>query len=72
MTAYLGIGLPGGYEIWVILLIVLLLFGHRLPGMARSLGSGITEFKKGLKGNEEKGSSSNPTDSNNDDSSTKN
>jgi TatA/E family protein of Tat protein translocase len=29
--------------------VVLLLFGHRLPGMARSLGSGITEFKKGLK-----------------------
>jgi TatA/E family protein of Tat protein translocase len=33
----------------VILIIALLLFGHRIPGMARSLGSGITEFKKGLK-----------------------
>ena len=47
MTAFLGI--PGGWEIWVILLIALLLFGHRIPGMARSLGSGIVEFKKGLK-----------------------
>ena len=35
---------------WLILLaIVLLLFGTRIPGIARSLGSGITEFKKGLK-----------------------
>ena len=34
----------------MILLIALLLFGHRIPGMARSLGSGIVEFKKGLKG----------------------
>lgn len=48
MTAYLAF-LPGGYELWVILIIALLLFGHRIPGMARSLGSGITEFKKGLK-----------------------
>ncbi len=47
MIAFLGI--PGGWEIWVILLIALLLFGHRIPGMARSLGSGIVEFKKGLK-----------------------
>ena len=35
---------------WIAILVVaLLLFGHRLPGMARSLGSGITEFKRGLK-----------------------
>lgn len=35
---------------WLIVLVVaLLLFGHRLPGMARSLGSSITQFKRGLK-----------------------
>lgn len=45
----IGFGIPGGWEWLVILAIVLLLFGHRLPGMARSLGSGITEFKRGLK-----------------------
>ncbi|MSR37986.1 MAG: twin-arginine translocase TatA/TatE family subunit [Planctomycetes bacterium] len=32
-----------------VILIALLLFGHRLPTMARSLGGSITEFKKGLK-----------------------
>ncbi len=45
----IAIGLPNGLEWLIILLVILLLFGHRLPGMARSLGSGITEFKRGLK-----------------------
>lgn len=48
--------IPGGWEWIVILLVVLLLFGNRLPAMARSLGSGITEFKKGLKEGTDKGS----------------
>jgi sec-independent protein translocase protein TatA len=41
--------MPGGWEWIAILAVVLLLFGHRIPGMARALGSGITEFKRGLK-----------------------
>lgn len=42
--------LPGGTEIWIILAVVLLLFGSRkLPELARSMGSSITQFKKGLK-----------------------
>jgi sec-independent protein translocase protein TatA len=45
----IAIGMPNGFEWLILLLVVLLLFGHRLPGMARSLGSGITEFKRGLK-----------------------
>ena len=40
----------GHTEIIVILVIALLLFGTRLPKVARSLGQGITEFKSGLKG----------------------
>ena len=43
------IAIVNHWELLVILAVVLLLFGHRLPGMARSLGSGITEFKRGLK-----------------------
>jgi sec-independent protein translocase protein TatA len=48
------IGFLHGYEWLIILVVALLLFGHRIPGMARSLGSGITEFKKGLKGDDDK------------------
>ncbi len=46
-------GLPGGGE-WIIILIIgLLLFGRRLPEVGRSLGRGIVEFKKGVKGIED-------------------
>lgn len=39
--------LPGGMELVVIVLIVLLLFGgKKIPEMMRGLGSGIREFKK--------------------------
>jgi sec-independent protein translocase protein TatA len=41
-------GLPGSTELWIVLFIVLLLFGRRLPGLARSMGQGISSFKKGL------------------------
>ena len=41
---------PGPIEIIVIALVVLLLFGKRLPSVGRSLGRGIVEFKHGLKG----------------------
>ena len=49
------------WEIVAILVVVLLLFGHRLPGMARSLGSGITEFKHGLKDGAKPNDASSPT-----------
>lgn len=51
----IAFGLPGGWEWILILAVVLVLFGHRIPGMARSLGSGITEFKRGLKEGQDKG-----------------
>ena len=42
-------GLPGGIE-WIIIgLVALLIFGKRLPEVMRSLGKGITEFKRGMK-----------------------
>lgn len=52
-TLAFGIGPIGTTELIVILAIGLLLFGKRLPEVGRSLGKGIVEFKKGLKGVEE-------------------
>ncbi len=40
---------PGFVQILVVLLVVLLIFGNRLPSVARSLGQSIIEFKKGVK-----------------------
>jgi sec-independent protein translocase protein TatA len=42
--------MPGWPEMAIVGLIVLLLFGNRLPGLMRSLGRGIVEFKKGAAG----------------------
>ncbi|HYW78160.1 MAG TPA: twin-arginine translocase TatA/TatE family subunit [Thermoguttaceae bacterium] len=41
---------PGPFEIIIIAMIVLLLFGNRLPSVMRSMGQGIVEFKKGVRG----------------------
>ncbi len=37
-----------GPDIIIVLVIALLFFGNRLPGVAKSLGRSIFEFKKGL------------------------
>lgn len=41
-----GLGMP---EVIVICAIGLLLFGSSLPNLARSLGKGVMELKKGMK-----------------------
>ena len=46
-------GMGGPWEIVIVLVIVLLLFGKRLPGAMRSLGKSIVEFKKGVRGIDE-------------------
>ena len=53
MFSPLALGMPGGAEWIIIAAIGLLIFGKRLPEVGRSLGKGIVEFKKGLKGVEE-------------------
>lgn len=44
---------PGPAEMIVVLVVALLLFGRRLPEVCRSLGRGIVEFRKGLRGIED-------------------
>jgi sec-independent protein translocase protein TatA len=47
------ISMPGGWEMLVVAVIGLLIFGKRLPEVGRSLGKGIVEFKKGVRGIED-------------------
>lgn len=44
----LAFGMPGGWEWIAIGVVMLLLFGSRLPSVARSIGDAMREFKKGV------------------------
>jgi sec-independent protein translocase protein TatA len=43
----------GPMEMVIVLVIAVLLFGKRLPEVARGLGKGVVEFKKGIRGIED-------------------
>jgi sec-independent protein translocase protein TatA len=45
-----GLGVP---ELLLILCLGLFLFGNQLPKLARSLGKGIVEFRRGVSGLED-------------------
>ena len=46
-SATFGIGMPGPAELILILVIVLVVFGHnRIPQLGEALGKGIRNFKK--------------------------
>jgi sec-independent protein translocase protein TatA len=40
----------GYQEMIIVLIVVFILFGHRLPSVMRSLGRGVVEFKEGMAG----------------------
>lgn len=44
---------PGPMEMLIIGIVAVLLFGKRLPEVGRSLGKGLVEFKKGIRGVED-------------------
>jgi sec-independent protein translocase protein TatA len=49
------IGTPGPVEIIIIVLVIVLLFGGRkIPELMKGLGQGMREFKKASKGDTEK------------------
>ena len=50
LNSILAIGMPGGWELVIIVLVIILLFGaKKIPELARGLGKGIREFKDATK-----------------------
>ncbi len=50
MESILAFSMPGGWEMIIIVLVVLIFFGaKKIPELARGLGKGIREFKDATK-----------------------
>lgn len=61
LTGLLSLALPGGSEIWIIVLIGLLLFGgKKLPDLAQGLGKSLRIFKSEVKRKDDTNESDKP------------
>lgn len=47
------LGLPGGLEWLVIIFVILLLMGNRIPRVMRSMGKAVSELKRGFSEDED-------------------
>jgi sec-independent protein translocase protein TatA len=55
MTLSILLGMVGGWQIAIIVLVILLLFGgKKIPELMRGIGRGVKEFKDGISGDEQK------------------
>jgi sec-independent protein translocase protein TatA len=56
MLTSILLGMVGPTQILIIVLVILLLFGgKKIPELMRGLGRGVKEFKDGISGEDEKG-----------------
>ncbi|MCQ2973321.1 MAG: twin-arginine translocase TatA/TatE family subunit [Bacteroidales bacterium] len=63
------LGIIGGQELIVILIIILVLFGaKKIPELMRGLGKGVKEYKDAMNGNSEDDNKSNSNKTETDDS----
>ena len=54
MTAHIILAVPGVWSIALIAVVILLVFGgKKIPELMRGLGSGVKEFKEGIKDDED-------------------
>ena len=45
----MAISMPQGLDwVWILLIVLVIFGGKKLPDLARNLGKGMSEFKKGL------------------------
>jgi sec-independent protein translocase protein TatA len=55
-------GMPGGFELFAIVAVVVLLFGgKKIPELAKGLGQGIKNFKSAVKDDDEEVSATSST-----------
>jgi sec-independent protein translocase protein TatA len=58
MALSILLGMVGGWQIAIIVLVILLLFGgKKIPELMKGIGRGVKEFKDGISGEDQKSES---------------